>query len=82
MKIEFTKTSLKQLERLPKNKRRKTRQVLSNLVANPYAGKKLSGGYQNSYSLRVWPYRIIYKIRKKEKSIIITGIQHRQGAYK
>lgn len=51
--------------------------VLRKLAINPYLGKKLEGKYRDLYSIRVWPYRIIYMIRDKELIIEVIEIEHR-----
>ena len=56
--------------------------ALVSLAKNPYLGKKLQGKHKTEWSYRVWPYRIIYQIRKKELVILIIRISHRQGVYK
>ena len=56
--------------------------ALINLTKNPYLGKKLEGKYKKEWSYRIWPYRIIYQIRRRELVILIIRIAHRQGAYK
>jgi len=55
--------------------------TLAVLAENPHAGKKLKGEYKDFYSIRAWPYRVIYYIHKKEVLIIVVRISHRQGAY-
>ncbi|RLC34341.1 MAG: hypothetical protein DRZ76_02845 [Candidatus Nealsonbacteria bacterium] len=52
------------------------------LRKNLYAGKKLKGKFQGCYSLRIGPYRIIYKIYKSQLNILIIRIGPRQGVYK
>ncbi len=52
------------------------------LVDNPYIGKQLEGDLQGFYSARVWPYRITYKIYKRDLVILVVEIDHRQGVYK
>jgi mRNA-degrading endonuclease RelE of RelBE toxin-antitoxin system len=52
------------------------------LASDPYVGKKLDGKYSGLYSLRVWPYRIIYSVIKNELMVSVIGIEHRQGVYK
>jgi len=52
------------------------------LRTDPLLGKPLTGEFKGQYSVRAWPYRVIYQILKQEKIILITTIQHRQGAYK
>ena len=56
--------------------------TLLNLAKNPYLGKKLEGKYKTEWSYRVWPYRIIYQIHRKELVVLIIRIAHRQGVYK
>jgi len=42
----------------------------------------LEGEYRGQWSLRVWPYRIIYRVEKRKLIVLILEIAHRQGAYK
>ncbi len=71
----------KQLNKLSKADYYRILTVFSLLTKNPYIGKKMKGEYDSYYSYRVWPYRIIYEIRKKELLILIIRIGHRQGVY-
>lgn len=82
MDVILSKDSLKQYGRLSKPDQLKVRKKLSSLPSNPYAGKKLTGELIDIYSLRVWPYRILYEVNKRMKRIEILKIAHRQGAYK
>ena len=56
--------------------------ALDALEEDPFIGKKLSGEFQGIRSFRVWPYRILYEIKKKELFVFVIRIAHRQGAYK
>ena len=55
--------------------------LLASLESNPYIGKKLHGEQQHERSCRVWPYRIMYRIKSKEPVILIVKIAHRQSSY-
>jgi len=55
--------------------------ALTDLATNPFAGKKLSGELSGLWSLRIWPYRIIYIVKKHELIVLVIKIGHRQGAY-
>jgi len=55
--------------------------ALKLLEQGPFQGKKLAGEYAGQYSIRVWPYRIIYSIIKKELLVIVIKVGHRQGVY-
>ena len=50
---------------------------MSSLARNPFLGEKMSGKLQDKRKIRIWPYRIIYKINVKRKHIIITDAGHR-----
>lgn len=80
MKIELTQTAKKQLKKIPKPETAKVARKLISLQTSPYLGKKLEGKLKDRYSVRAWPYRIIYVINNN--TIIIDTIEHRQGVYK
>lgn len=82
MDVKLSKDAERRLDRLPSVKRQKVVDKLVVLGSNPYLGKKLSGQFSGNYSLRIWPYRIIYQINKLQPTIIIITIEHRQGVYK
>jgi mRNA interferase RelE/StbE len=71
----------KEIDRIDKKYKVKVLLALKILEEEPYTGKKLEGEYSGKRSYRVWPYRIIYEIRKKELIILIIHIGHRQSAY-
>lgn len=76
------KKAKKSLNNLLPRDYQKVLAVLTQLAINPYAGKKLDGELGGSYSYRVWPYRIVYKIYKKQLVVMVLNIGHRQGVYK
>ncbi|OGH24051.1 MAG: hypothetical protein A2698_00810 [Candidatus Levybacteria bacterium RIFCSPHIGHO2_01_FULL_42_15] len=82
MLVILSKDALKQYERLPKGEQTKIRKKLHALEQDPHSGKKLTGELKSIYSLRAWPYRILYEINEAEKRIEVHKIAHRQSAYK
>lgn len=80
--VILSKRAEKDIKKVDNSYRSRIFAVIANLSKNPYIGKKLEGDYQDFYSVRVWPYRIIYEIYKKEVMIYIIKIGHRQGIYK
>lgn len=82
MEVIVTPKALRQYKHLPKSEQAKIKKRLLILEQNPQEGKKLSGKLLGIRSLKVWPYRIIYLIEKKEKKIFVVTITHRQGVYK
>lgn len=82
MKVALSKDAQKQYQRLPKPQKIKIQKKLTELERNPCVGKKLEGELKSVYSLRAWPYRILYEINENQQMIEVHKIAHRQGAYK
>lgn len=72
----------KSLKGIPKSWQIRIYQKIKELQKNPFIGKKLKGKFRQCYSVRVWPYRIIYQIYKKQLVIVIIKIGHRAGVYR
>ncbi len=81
-RIIISKEAQKNLKRLPANYAERIQVKIAVLATGPYIGKKLEGRLSDRYSIRVWPYRIIYKIVKQKLIIEVIEIKHRQVAYK
>ena len=79
--VIIAKCAEKQIESLSNVFQTKIRYALIQLATDPYSGKKLEGEYKGLWSYRVWPYRILYKIRKHELAVWVIKVGHRQGIY-
>lgn len=64
----------KELANIPTKDRERIDKTLRNLTEDPYSGKKLVGQLAGKYSVRVWPYRIVYEIYKEEKNCQIGAL--------
>ncbi len=82
MRIILSKDAQRQYNRLPKSEQRKIFKKLLGLENNPYSGKKLTGEFEGLWTIRAWPYRILYEVNIKNKRVEIHKIAHRQAAYK
>lgn len=82
MKIILSPKAQKQLLRLPTLEGLKVVKKLHSLDEKPFSGKPLSGDLKGLYSLRAWPYRIVYQIFKDRGIVLVNTVEHRQGAYK
>ncbi len=81
-KVYFTPNTAKILNKLRDKKlEKRILGVKSKLETNPHEGKKLTGKLEGHYSLRIWPYRIVYFINQ-QKDVIITDIGHRRDIYR
>lgn len=79
--VSLKPSAEKALNKLNEKDQIKIKRILLELSLDPYIGKKLKGDLEGEYTVRAWPYRIIYKIIKKELIIIVVKIGHRQGVY-
>jgi mRNA interferase RelE/StbE len=80
--LYFKHVAKKQLNRLPRKQKIYISEAIERLKQDPYCGNKLEGDLAGVYSMRVWPYRVLYEIHKDRVLVIIVNIGHRQGAYK
>ena len=82
MKVNLTPKTFKEISKIPENQRKKIFKGLSSLENDPFSGKHLAGKLSGEYSLKVWPYRIIYEIDKESKTVWVHTVIHRQRAHK
>ena len=82
MDVVLSKNAQREYEQLPKAAQVRIKKKLKTLETNPYSAKKLTGELKGVYSLRVWPYRVLFDINHKEKRVEIHKIAHRQAVYK
>jgi addiction module RelE/StbE family toxin len=80
--LYFKNSAVKSIRNLPSKDAEKVSLILESLKTNPFSGKKLVGEFEGLYSVRAWPYRIIYTVLKKELVVLIVDVAHRQGVYK
>ena len=81
--IEFSKTAIKRLRRLPQNLVKRMAEKLQAIATDPYGAhnnvKKLTG--RPGYRLRVGDWRIIYEIDGEKLKILVLEIDTRGGIY-
>jgi mRNA interferase RelE/StbE len=71
----------KELAKLPSKDKKKILLALEQLKSDPFIGKKLEGELRGIYSLRVWPYRVLYNILRQKLIVMVIRVGHRQGVY-
>lgn len=81
-RVLLTRESEKDLAKLPAPKRVLVFKALDGLSADPFLGKALHGELKGVYSLRVWPFRILYRVEKKQLVVLVLSIPHRKDAYR
>lgn len=80
--ISFTKRAEKDLSKINAKIRKRIIRKIELLENDPLQGKVLSGKFKGLRVLRIWPYRVIYKVEKRLVVVMVLRILHRQGVYK
>ncbi len=67
---------------IPQNIKSRIQRAEERLLSDPGEyGEPLRRGLQGYRKLQVGDYHIIYKVRAKEKEIVVLKIGHRRGVY-
>ncbi len=82
-RIEWKRSALKELRRLPSPVQRRIFQAVEDLTDNPYPhGVVKLTGSKHSYRLRVGDYRVVYTVESSILLIEIVRIRHRRDVYR
>ena len=81
-KIKIRHKAEKEFYKIPFPWQKRIIQAIDVLKSNSSYGEKMWGKLKDHRKIRVWPYRIIYRIYPRQKIIYVEHIAHRQGAYK
>ena len=76
-RIKIRHTAEKKLYKIPLLWRDKIERAVDILKENPFYGEKMWGELKDRRKIRIWPYRIIYRVYKSQKIIYIERIDHR-----
>lgn len=81
--IEFLRTALKELSKLPKDIQQRIAAKIDELKTNPHPpGVIALKNGDGRLRLRVGDYRVIYRIESDRLIIIVVKIGHRRNIYK
>jgi len=65
-RIEIRNDAKKKLKKIPFLWRDRIEKAIDILKNNPFYGEKMSGELKDRRKIRIWPYRIIYRLIKKQ----------------
>ena len=71
----------KDMKKISADIQRRVSAAIDILRENPFAGKRLKGDLIGLWTLRVWPYRILYIVERKIITVTVLEVAHRQGVY-
>ncbi len=80
--VVLKSTAVKQLRKLPSKDQDRIRSAIDHLAEDPFCGKTMQGECKGIFSIRIWPYRILYVIQKKILTVTVITIGHRKDVYK
>lgn len=82
-RLEWRKSTKKDLRRLPSQEVKKTIEAVEALMGDPfpYASEKLSGS-EHAYRIRIGNYRVIYEVFTSILLVEIQRIAHRKDVYR
>ncbi len=79
--VIISRQAEKELRKIGHPHRSRIIKVLVTLGKDPFMGKRLRGFLADCWSVKAWPYRIIYQIERKKLLVLIVKVGHRQGIY-
>ena len=80
-KLRISSQAETEIRKIPRAHQEAILEAMLELKENPLIGKPLTRELTGRFSLRVGVYRIIYKVRKKEKTVEIITAGHRAKIY-
>ena len=82
-KVNIAQEAEKEIRRLSAKDRQRIMAAILSLAGDPFSGKKLKGkGSRLIFSLRVWPFRIIYQVFKNELLVLVIRVGQRKDVYR
>ncbi|TSC59307.1 MAG: RelE protein [Candidatus Peregrinibacteria bacterium Greene0416_62] len=81
-KIIILKHAQKEASTLPQKDQKRISVAITSLATDPFRGKQMHGDYKGVWTIRVWPYRIMYRIEKEMVTVIVLRVGHRKDVYR
>lgn len=81
-RVVVVRRAQKEVLRFPSKDQRRITLAIISLEMDPFRGKQLQGEHEGKWSMRVWPYRIIYTIEKEIVTVTVLRIGHRKDVYR
>jgi mRNA interferase RelE/StbE len=82
-KIEWKRSAVKELEKLPRQTVTRIVEAVRNLAGNPFPdGTRKLAGSEQSYRIRIGVYRVLYSVCDDKFIVEIIRVKHRKDVYK
>ena len=83
--LVFSRGAKKSIDRLEDIEKRRIRDKVNELMADPYkAGKPLKGPFKvrNIWSSRIGNYRVLYTIFEDKRTVLVVRVDRRRRVYR
>ena len=81
--LEWKRSALKELKKLPKRTVVKLVALAESLITNPYPnGCRKLAGTEHTYRVRAGDYRLIYQVLNGQLIIEVVKVGHRKEVYR
>lgn len=80
--IIIRRNAQKQAKKIPKKDQKRLNAAIVSLQTDPFQGKQLQNDLEGAWTIRVWPYRIVYIIEKRIVTVTVLRIGHRKDVYR
>lgn len=80
--LRIYKKAQREIKKISRLHQKAILEALAEIKENPLVGKPLAEELIGRFSYRVGPYRIIYRVNKKERIVQIVTAGHRSTVYK
>lgn len=81
-RLNIDRKTVKNLKKTNHKFREKISLTLLKIQENPFIGKSLKGWHEKLFTVRVWPFRIVYQLDQKSRVINVISIKHRKDVYR
>ncbi len=81
-RVVVVQRAQKEAQRFPKRDQRRIAEAITSLQSDPFQGTQLRGDHEEKWSLRVWPYRVVYTIEKGIVTVTVVRIGHKKEVYR
>ncbi len=80
-KLRISSEAEKEIKKIKKLYQDSVIEALKDLEDDPFVGKPLTRELINYFAYKIGPYRIIYRINVKDKTVEIVSAGHRSTIY-
>lgn len=84
MRLKISTRAARQLKKLKRDPAltQRLRAAFLEIADEPFRGTPLDGVYEGMRSLRVGDWRILYRIYRKQLTVLIIEVAHRREVYR